>query len=76
MLDQSGMPHDEPSADAAENIAGSRQLLLPPELHYVDDRKAGISRRRLRGKFAYFLPSGECSGLLNPDTHLRREYSP
>jgi len=58
------MPHDEPSADAAENIAGSRQLLLPPELHYVDDRKAGISRRRLRGKFAYFLPSGE--RLLDP----------
>jgi len=32
---------------------------LPTDLHYVDDRSPGISRRVLRGKFAYFLPSGE-----------------
>lgn len=32
---------------------------LPADLHYVDDRSPGISRRVLRGKFAYFLPSGE-----------------
>ena len=32
---------------------------LPDDLHYVDDSGPGISRRVLRGKFAYFLPSGE-----------------
>ncbi len=32
---------------------------LPTDLHYVDDHGPGISRRKLRGKFAYFLPSGE-----------------
>jgi DNA topoisomerase I len=32
---------------------------LPENLHYVDDRSPGISRRVLRGKFAYFLPTGE-----------------
>ncbi|WP_407297352.1 DNA topoisomerase IB [Stutzerimonas zhaodongensis] len=32
---------------------------LPTDLHYVDDRGPGISRRKLRGKFAYFLPTGE-----------------
>lgn len=32
---------------------------LPADLHYVDDSCPGISRRILRGKFAYFLPSGE-----------------
>ncbi|MCE4069306.1 MULTISPECIES: DNA topoisomerase IB [Pseudomonas] len=32
---------------------------LPPDLHYVDDRLPGISRRRLRGRFAYFDPGGE-----------------
>lgn len=32
---------------------------LPADLHYVDDRSPGIGRRILRGKFAYFLPTGE-----------------
>ena len=32
---------------------------LPPDLHYVDDAQPGIRRRQLRGKFAYFAPSGE-----------------
>ncbi|MBD9578798.1 DNA topoisomerase IB [Pseudomonas sp. PDM23] len=32
---------------------------LPPDLHYVDDSLPGISRRRLRGRFAYFDPGGE-----------------
>lgn len=32
---------------------------LPVDLHYVDDSSPGISRRVLRGKFAYFLPTGE-----------------
>jgi DNA topoisomerase-1 len=33
-------------------------LELPPELHYVDDSLPGIRRRKLRGRFAYFLPDG------------------
>lgn len=32
---------------------------LPNDLHYVDDRIPGITRRKLRGKFCYFEPSGE-----------------
>jgi len=32
---------------------------LPADLHYVDDHVPGISRRKLGGKFAYFLPTGE-----------------
>lgn len=32
---------------------------LPSDLHYVDDRIPGITRRKLRGKFCYFEPSGE-----------------
>jgi DNA topoisomerase-1 len=32
---------------------------LPADLHYVDDSGPGISRRVLRGKFAYFSPTGE-----------------
>ncbi|WP_415845037.1 DNA topoisomerase IB [Stutzerimonas zhaodongensis] len=32
---------------------------LPSDLRYVDDSGPGITRRKLRGKFAYFLPSGE-----------------
>lgn len=32
---------------------------LPNDLHYVDDRIPGITRRMLRGKFCYFEPSGE-----------------
>ncbi|KAB0550006.1 DNA topoisomerase IB [Pseudomonas argentinensis] len=32
---------------------------LPNDLHYVDDRTPGITRRKLRGKFCYFYPSGE-----------------
>ena len=32
---------------------------LPTDLHYVDDRRPGISRRKLRGHFAYFASTGE-----------------
>lgn len=32
---------------------------LPPDLRYVNDGEAGISRKLLRGKFAYFMPDGE-----------------
>jgi DNA topoisomerase-1 len=32
---------------------------LPPDLHYVDDTQPGITRRKLRGKFAYFNPAGQ-----------------
>ncbi len=32
---------------------------VPPELRYVTDSQPGLSRRRLRGKFAYFTADGE-----------------
>ncbi|CAI9005276.1 MULTISPECIES: DNA topoisomerase IB [Pseudomonas] len=32
---------------------------LPRDLHYVDDTQPGITRRKLRGKFCYFEPSGQ-----------------
>ncbi|VEF10919.1 DNA topoisomerase, type I [Pseudomonas fluorescens] len=32
---------------------------LPPDLHYVDDTQPGITRKKLRGKFCYFDPSGQ-----------------
>ncbi|HEF4759478.1 TPA: DNA topoisomerase IB [Pseudomonas putida] len=32
---------------------------LPPDLHYVDDTLPGIARRKLRGKFCYFDPTGQ-----------------
>ncbi len=32
---------------------------LPAGLHYVDDSTPGITRRKLRGKFAYFDPQGQ-----------------
>lgn len=32
---------------------------LPPDLRYVDDRQPGLTRRRLRGRFAYFDADGE-----------------
>lgn len=40
-----------PDAIAAEQ--------LPPDLHYVDDSEPGLSRKRLRGKFAYFDRNGQ-----------------
>ncbi|MCO8312530.1 DNA topoisomerase IB [Pseudomonas mandelii] len=33
--------------------------VLPPDLHYVDDRQPGITRKLLRGKFCYFDPAGQ-----------------
>ncbi len=43
---------------------------LPSDLHYVDDA-ASITRKKLRGKFAYFEPSGQ--RITDPDnkTHQR-----
>ncbi|WP_166365181.1 DNA topoisomerase IB [Pseudomonas akapageensis] len=38
---------------------------LPADLHYVDDTQPGISRRKLRGEFVYFDPSGQ--RILDPD---------
>ncbi len=32
---------------------------LPSDLHYVDDIQPGITRKKLRGKFSYFEPSGQ-----------------
>lgn len=37
----------------------SDSALLPAGLHYVDDTLPGITRRTLRGKFAYFSANGE-----------------
>lgn len=65
MLDASHMVHGEPSSAEAEDVAVSQQLTLSADLHYVDDSEAGISRKRLRGKFVYFLPDGE--RVLDPD---------
>jgi DNA topoisomerase-1 len=33
--------------------------VLPPDLHYVDDTQPGITRKKLRGTFCYFDPSGQ-----------------
>ena len=33
--------------------------VLPPDLHYVDDTQPGITRKKLRGKFCYFAPTGQ-----------------
>ncbi|MHC8333735.1 DNA topoisomerase IB [Pseudomonas sp. LB3P25] len=32
---------------------------LPSDLHYVDDTQPGIARKKLRGKFFYFDPTGQ-----------------
>ncbi|QXI18055.1 DNA topoisomerase IB [Pseudomonas hamedanensis] len=34
-------------------------VALPADLHYVDDTQPGITRKKLRGKFCYFDPSGQ-----------------
>lgn len=39
------------SADLEQLVAS---VELPDDLHYVDDSAPGITRRKLRGKFAYF----------------------
>ena len=33
--------------------------VLPPDLHYVDDTQPGLTRKKLRGKFAYFDSAGQ-----------------
>ncbi|NMZ72445.1 DNA topoisomerase IB [Pseudomonas nitroreducens] len=56
------MPFRDPLPKRPRGAAMSTppELLdLPPDLHYVDDSLPGISRRRLRGRFAYFDPGGE-----------------
>lgn len=37
----------------------SAPVSLPPDLHYVDDSQPGLSRRILRGRFAYFDVAGQ-----------------
>jgi DNA topoisomerase-1 len=37
----------------------SAPVSLPPDLHYVDDSQPGLSRRILRGRFAYFDVTGQ-----------------
>ena len=56
-------PRRSPPADA-EADAGERERRpapadLPNDLRYVDDRGPGITRKLVRGKFAYFDPDGK-----------------
>jgi DNA topoisomerase I len=44
--------------DVDEDDGPEAPIALPPELRYVDDRQPGIKRKKLRGKWAYFLPDG------------------
>ncbi len=46
-------------ADEQPDTGTSLCAELPSDLHYVEDSGAGISRRLSRGKFVYFMPSGE-----------------
>lgn len=46
-------------ADEREDTGTALCPPLPPDLVYVDDRQAGIRRRKLRGRFAYFDADGE-----------------
>lgn len=46
-------------ADEREDTGTALCPVLPPDLVYVDDRQAGISRRKLRGHFAYFDVNGQ-----------------
>ena len=39
--------------------------VLPSDLHYVDDTRPGITRKKLRGKFCYFDPHGQ--RIVDPD---------
>ena len=48
-----------PPLDEAEDAGTLLCPELPAGLHYVDDSQPGISRRRLRGRFAYFASDGE-----------------
>lgn len=48
-----------PPEDEREDTGTALCPSLPPDLVYVDDRQMGISRRKLRGRFAYFDADGE-----------------
>lgn len=37
----------------------SDPVALPPDLHYVDDSQPGLTRKLVRGHFAYFTADGE-----------------
>jgi DNA topoisomerase-1 len=56
-------PHTAASPGAADAGAAAcapptAPLELPRDLRYVDDRRPGISRKLIRGHFAYFDPDG------------------
>ena len=59
------MPEAEPAVAPARRSrsagpAPSADLpSVPTGLHYVDDSQPGITRRLLRGRFAYFTPDGK-----------------
>ena len=46
-------------ADERDDTGTALCTPLPPDLNYVDDSQPGLSRRKLRGKWAYFTPAGE-----------------
>ncbi|MHB0763855.1 DNA topoisomerase IB [Stutzerimonas sp. NM35] len=52
-------PSQTPSSESGDAASSASCPTLPSDLSYVDDGEAGISRKLLRGKFAYFLPSGK-----------------
>lgn len=52
-------PPEPPLCTEPEEINSAACPPLPPDLRYVNDGEAGISRKRLRGKFVYFMPDGE-----------------
>ena len=56
---QDDLPTQTSPLGAAEAAPSAPCPPLPPDLHYVVDDMPGISRKRLRGRFAYFLPGGE-----------------
>ena len=56
---QDDLPTQASPLGAAEAAPSAPCPPLPPDLHYVVDDMPGISRKRLRGRFAYFLPRGE-----------------
>lgn len=53
----SSPPEPETAAGTAPAAAVARED-VPPGLHYVTDTRPGITRKLVRGRFAYFAPDG------------------
>ncbi|GLU34150.1 DNA topoisomerase I [Trinickia caryophylli] len=52
------VPRGAAAADPRSGTGGAGAADLPPGLRHVDDRRPGITRKLVRGHFAYFDPSG------------------